>query len=57
MICSGVRASGAGRVFRRRRTVRASESLSAGLRRLDVRERLAFDRHFAERGFVSPAFD
>ncbi len=27
------------------------------MRRLDVRECLAFDRHFAERGFVSPAFD
>ena len=27
------------------------------MRRLDVRECLAFDRHFAERGFVLAAFD
>ena len=27
------------------------------MRRLDIRECLAFDRQFAEQGFVSPAFD
>ncbi|HET6477277.1 MAG TPA: PIN domain-containing protein [Thermoleophilia bacterium] len=27
------------------------------MRRLDIRECLAFDQHFAEQGFASPAFD